>query len=378
MSRLPLSFAAIVLLLPAVGLAQSPTPADAITLEREGRLAEAAGAWRRVTTQNPNDAEAWASLGVVLSKQQEYAQASVAYRKALSLDPELPGISLNLGLAEFKQGKFEGAIPPLRAALSADSFNFQARALLGMSEYGAGKFREASKNLELAVNADPGNSELHDVLAQSCLSAKKYDCALSEFRWILKRNPDSASTHMLIGEALDGMGKTPEAIEEFTSAAKKDSQAPEVNFGLGYLYWKMRHYDDAGRAFEAELSVNPANPQALAYLGDVQMKQGNPDKALSLLKDAVRLRQDLRIAYVDIGAILTEQKQYQEALAALLRGEKLDPEQPEVHYRLGRLYQAMGNAESAEREFTKVKHLHQKAEDDIADKMSGHQPASHP
>ena len=375
MSRLPLSLAGFLLLsLPAAARAQSPTPADAIALEREGKLAEAADAWRRVTERNPKDARAWASLGVVLSKQQQYAQAALAYKKALSLNPKLPGIALNLGLAEFKQGKFDAAIPPLRAALSADSSSFQARSLLGMSEYGAGKFKEASKDLELAVNGDPENSELHNVLAQSCLFAKSYDCALGEFQWILKRNPDSASVHMLTGEALDGLGRTTEAIQEFTVAAKVDARAPNVNFGLGYLYWKLREYDDAGRAFEAELALDHSNPQAMAYLGDVEMKRGNTDKALELFQNAVRIRNDLRIAYVDLGVILTDQKQYGEALAALQRGEKLDPEQPEVHYRLGRLYQAMGNAEAAKNEFEKVQHLHQKAEEDIADKMSGRKP----
>jgi tetratricopeptide (TPR) repeat protein len=245
-----------------------------------------------------------------------------------------------------------------------------------MSEYGAGKFADASKNLELAVTADPENSELHNVLAQSCLAAKKFDCALGEFKWILKRNPDSASAHMLSGEALDGLGRTTEAIEEFTLASKSDPKALNVNFGLGYLYWKLREYDDAGRAFEVELANDPSNPQALAYLGDVEMKRGNTDKALSLLQNAVRLRNDIRIAYVDIGVILTQQKHYQEALDALQRGEKLDPEQPEVHYRLGRLYQAMGNTVAAQREFTMVQNLHQKAEDDIADKMSGRTPVA--
>lgn len=45
-----------------------------------------------------------------------------------------------------------------------------------------------------------------------------------------------------------------------------------MNFGLGYLRWKMRQYDDAKREFEAELVVDPENPQALAYLGDIEMK----------------------------------------------------------------------------------------------------------
>jgi len=226
------------------------------------------------------------------------------------------------------------------------------------------------KYLAQASAADPANAELHNVLAQSCLSAKSYDCAMKEYSWILQRTPDSAASHMLLGEALDGLGKTPEAIAEFEAAAKSDPHASNVNFGLGYLNWKLRRYEPAASAFENEIAVDPQNAQALAYLGDVELKRENPEKAFSLLTRAIAIQSDLRIAQLDLGVLLTQQRKYPEALAALRRAEQLDPEQPEVHFRLGRLYQAMGELQSAQKEFAQVKQLHLKAQDDVAGKMS--------
>jgi predicted Zn-dependent protease len=46
----------------------------------------------------------------------------------------------------------------------------------------------------------------------------------------------------------------------------------------------MRQYDDAKREFEAELVVDPENPQALAYLGDIEMKRNDPDQACHCLR----------------------------------------------------------------------------------------------
>jgi tetratricopeptide (TPR) repeat protein len=339
-----LQFAAISLFLASAVCAQN-SPRDAQELEHSGKLAEAAQVWRNVVKGNPKDAAAWASLGVDLSRLQHYQEAAEAYRKALALSPKLPGIQLNLGLAEFKSNNLPAAIPPLRAALATDPKSTQARTLLGLSCYGTGRFSEA---------------------------AKQYHCALNEFSWILKRTPDSAAAHMLLGEALDGLGKTPEAIQEFQLAVKADPKAPDLHFGLGYLFWKLRRYDEAAQAFEAELSLDPENAQALAYLGDTEMHQGSPETALPLLQKATRLRDDLRVAYVDIGAILTQQKQYQDALTALRRAETLDPQQPDVHYRLGRLYQILGDTENAKRELAKVQQLQQRAEASIADKMSSH------
>src|SRR5207249_6431366 len=61
-----------------------------------------------------------------------------------------------------------------------------------------------------------------------------------------------SSDLILTGEALDGLGRTPEAIAEFQAAAKAAPREPEVNFGLGYLYWKSHQYDNAKRAFERD------------------------------------------------------------------------------------------------------------------------------
>ncbi len=94
-------------------MAQATTAADAIALEQQGKLAEAAKAWRAVTAGNPRDAAAFASLGVVLSRLQNYPEAASAYRRALALNPKLPGVELNLGLAEFKQGHFRRGLPQL-------------------------------------------------------------------------------------------------------------------------------------------------------------------------------------------------------------------------------------------------------------------------
>jgi tetratricopeptide (TPR) repeat protein len=356
--------------------AQKFSPADAVALEQQGRLEEAAGAWQSVVQQNPRDSAAFASLGVVLSKEQKYQEAAAAYRKAIMLNAKLPGVRLNLGLAEFKQGHFDAAIAPLSAVLRSDPKNVQARTLLGLSYYGEQRFQEAVTYLEPVAESDSTNTELQRVLAQSCLLAKKYSCAVDEFRQILQQSPDSAAAHLLMGEALDGLGKTPDAIAEFKEAAKVGPREPNVHFGLGYLYWKSHQYDQAKPEFEGELSLDPGHAQSMAYLGDIEMKRNNQASALSLLKKAVELNHEIRIAYLDLGAILTEQKQYQEGITALERAEKLDASEPDAHFRLARAYQATGRAADAKREFAKVRELHQKTGDDLASKMSSSSPSS--
>jgi tetratricopeptide (TPR) repeat protein len=367
-----LQFALIVLLCvgcPAYG--QTPKPSDAIALEQQGRLAEAEKVWTQIVKQSPRDAAAFASLGVVLSKEQKYPEAAAAYRKALALNPKLPAVRLNLGLAEFKQGHFQQAIAHLSTVLAADPKNMQARTLLGFSYYGARQYAKAAEYLGAAAKADPANTQLHHALAQSCLWAKKYDCALDEFQQILKENPNSAAAHMLAGEALDGLGRTREAIAEFQAAANAAPAPPDAHFGLGYLYWKSHRYEEARHEFESELAQDPKHAQSLAYLGDMELKQkNNPERALTFLQQAVAIKNDIRIAYLDMGIALVEQKKYQDAALSFRRAVELDPTQPDAHYRLARLYKVMGNDFLAEKEFDTVRKLHQEEDEAVASKMS--------
>ena len=98
--------------------AEAQSPADAIALEQQGKFSEAAQAWKAVTAHDPNDAVAFASLGLDLAREQKYPEAVSAYRRALKLNPKLPGLELNLGLAEFKQDYFSAAATALHAALA--------------------------------------------------------------------------------------------------------------------------------------------------------------------------------------------------------------------------------------------------------------------
>ena len=311
---------------------------------------------------------------MVLSKEAKYDEAASAYKKAIALNSKLPGVQLNLGLAEFKQGRLDAAIPPLMARRKRNQRTCRRRrcwASVAMASSASRKPSSTSKSRRSLIR---GTRSFIRCWRKACLWAKQYSCALDEFRQILEQNPDSAAAHVLTGQALDGLGKTPEAIAEFQAAAKVAPREPNVHFGLGYLYWKLHQYDEAKREFENEVSLDPGNGQAVAYLGDIEMKRDHPDAALALLVKAAKLQDDIRIAFLDMGTVFAQQKRYDEAVAALQRAVKLDPAQPDAHYRLAHVYQAMGKAAESQREFAQVRELHEKADESLASKMSAAPP----
>ena len=87
------------------------------------------------------------------------------------------------------------------------------------------------------------------------------------------------------------------------------------------------------------------------------------------------MKNDIAIAYVDLGALLSEKGQYQDAVAAFRRAVELDPGQPDAHYRLARAYKAMGRIAESQEELAKVRDLHQEADDSLASKIATPPPA---
>lgn len=186
-------------------------------------------------------AMAEANRGVSLAKESKYREAVQAYKHAAAIDPTLPNINLNIGLAWFKAGDFRQAL----SAFQKEPASERVTTLIGMSYFGLAQYKEAAARIKPLVDAQPENTELAYVLAKCYLWSGDGDAGMALFRKLLERDPDSAAVHMLMGEALDSQNHPEDAIKEFELAAKNAPQQPDVHFGLGYLYWKEKRYDEA-------------------------------------------------------------------------------------------------------------------------------------
>ena len=75
------------------------------------------------------------------------------------------------------------------------------------------------------------------------------------------------------------------------------------------------------------------------------------------------------MAYMNLGAIYTRQKNYPEAIDALKKAMELDPAEPDAHYRLARIYQATGKTEESKREFAKVQQHYEKKDESLITRL---------
>jgi tetratricopeptide (TPR) repeat protein len=345
----------------------------AIMMEQQGNNAEAEVAWRAFLKSHPVSAEAYAHLGFLEARQEHYDEAIPLYRKALALNPTMPDLKLNLGLSLFKSGALKQAIqiftPLLKSQPSSSPDALHLNVLIGMAHYGLGEYAAAVPYLKEAAIRDPKSLQLRLALVQSCLGSKQYQCVLDIYREILMLNAESAEADMLAGEALDEMKDSTGAIQQFRAAIKVNTKEPNVHFGLGYLLWKLDRYEEAGHEFTAELENVPNHVLALAYLGDVKMKLQDPESALPILEKVIGIDPGVELAHLDLGVLYFDASRQDDALRQLVAAEKINPNDVNVHWRLARLYQAVGKKDEAKAEFNKTRELHKTADETVFDKL---------
>jgi tetratricopeptide (TPR) repeat protein len=362
--------------------AQSDLRQSALAFEQEGKFAESEEAWRGYLKAHPSDAEPYAHLGLLEARQDHYKEAVPLYRKALALNPAMPGLRLNLGLALFKDGDLKGAVPEFTILLKHAPANspeaMRYTIILGMAHYGLGQFTQAAPYLRTAANADPQNLPLRLALAHSLLWSKQYSKVMEVYKEILALNPDSAEADMLAGEALDEMSDASGAIEMFRKAVKANPNQPEVHFGLGYLLWSQKQYPEAIKEFQAELANSPQHAQSMLYIADADIQMNQYAEAAPLLEKAIKLDPSLGLAHLDLGILAANDGRNDEALREFLAAEKLIPNDVNVHWRLGRLYRAMGKKEEARVELEKASTITRSADQELYKKMNGPQTAKPP
>ena len=348
----------------------------AIALEQQGDNAEAEIAWRGLLKADPGSAEAYAHLGFLEARQGHYAEAVPLYRKALVLDPAMPSLRLNLGLSLFKSDALKEAIETLLPLLSSEPPSSpevqRLNVLIGMAHYGLGEYAAAVPYLRAAAARDAQSLQLRLTLAQSCMKSKQFPCVLDVYQEILMLNAESAEADMLAGEALEEMKDDPAAIQQFRAAVNANDKEPNVHFSLGYLLWKLKQYREATHEFEAELANVPNHVQALAYLGDAEMRLQDPQATPHLL-EAVRIDPGMKLAHLDLGILYSDAGRRDDAFRELREAAALSPNDVDVHWRLGRLYQAAGMKDQANAEFDKTRHLQKAADDTISNELHGAQ-----
>ena len=133
----------------------------------QGRLDEAAAAYRDALRRDPGFAEAHNNLGSVLGRQGRNEEALAEISKALELAPNLPGAHNNMGILLALRGDTDQAARHFETVIRLDPRDTTAHFNLGLSLMGRGQNAEAIPHLEEVLRIEPGSAEARRALAEA-------------------------------------------------------------------------------------------------------------------------------------------------------------------------------------------------------------------
>jgi len=181
------------------------------------------------------------------------------------------------------------------------------------------------------------------------------DLSLRASQDLAREAPFSFQVHELNAEALELQGRWDEAAEEYRKILDINPLLPGVHARLGRALLSKPHVtptdtEQAKKAFEEELEIDPRNAVAEFVLGQLAADASDSATAIRHFEKAAKLDTSFAEAYLGLGTALNSAKRFPEAIPPLETYEKMAPDSPTGHYQLAKAYAGAGRREDANRE----------------------------
>ncbi len=213
-----------------------------------------------------------------------YDSAIVYLKQGLNLNPDNSRLAYMIGMAYFSTDVYDSALVYLGRRAAADSSSFQVFYFLGYSYLKKTMYQEAIKNLRLANQIDSTRVSVHMMLAQTLPYVDSTSAAKQEYRKVIELDPQQGDAYGGLGTIyLTEASKLPEDTEREVSkeywgrAANTLRQATALRpenlaywVGYGQASYYSRNYDEAERAFNRVLRLDPRNEAAQSGLEAIQ------------------------------------------------------------------------------------------------------------
>ncbi len=286
---------------------------QAMNLLQQGEVEKARLLLERYCADQPEDAHAWFTLGMINVQMEEVVSAEAHFRRALSLEPSRAVIHYNLG----KTLQTMGRLPEAEAC-----------------------YREA---LRLKPDMEAAYTNLGIVL----LEQDRAEEAVGSFNKALSIAPHMAELHNNLGNALRRLSRLDEANDAFCRALELKPDLVEAHESRGSLLMTLGHYNEAVKSYNAALALRPELLMARCGLAACMKELGLGFRAEAYYREVLHLDSEFVQAYIGLGRLLTESGLFEAAVENYRRVLALEPEYPSAAAELIIVLERIGDIQAA-------------------------------
>ena len=146
----------------------------------------------------------------------------------------------------------------------------------GIKLHDAGKFEDAIAKYEEVLKLSPANMTALYELAYSFAANKEYEKSLAAaMRGTEYQSPELPLFYDLLGGAYDSLNEPQKAIEIYKKGIQIVPDASMLYYNMGVTYLEsLKNPDEARRAIEKAVALDPAEPEFHLMLGQVFQSNG--------------------------------------------------------------------------------------------------------
>ncbi|HTN95613.1 MAG TPA: sulfotransferase [Nordella sp.] len=290
-------------------------------------------------------------------------QAAALYHEALNSDPDNAEAYHNLGLIVLERAGPGAAIPflwhaaRLRPRLS-DAHNSLANAFARI-----GKGEMAEQSYRRAIETAPGNARFHFNLASLLHGQGRAAEAEPSFREAITLDPDYRDACNNLANLLRSTGRPDAALAMYRRAVAIDPRFAMAHNNIGNILRDRDELGAAERCYRESIELAPGEAITYFNLGNALRDQGRMAEAAANFRKTIELRPSFADAYRHLTQV--ERLKTDDVLVAFMQERHADPltsEQDRVHlgFALGRVFDENKDCDRAFGYFRAANRLHRK------------------
>lgn len=359
----------------------------AITLEKQGRPADALVAYEKALELNPGDLTARQSVTRLKPPEVPVAQASASKGLEGSAGGRVTGDD-PAKISEFenyiREGRYTEVEPLLASYVKEHPDSSWGWYVLGYSQFAQRKIGDSIKSLAQSLSLDATNADGHKILGRDLMAIGRFDAAQKEFEQAIHYAPNSSESHYDLGKLFSLQDNWIAADKEFQEAVRIDPGYLEAIDSLGFAQEALGKNDAAVQTYLKAIALNEERHgkfvAAHVNLSAYYNRTGDQAKALDYAQKALELDPKADSAWFQKAKAEERLGRLDAAADSLNHAVTLNPRSSSYFYVLSGIYRRLGNLEESKKALESFTRLDQENSDieKMRHNMSQSRTAPHP
>jgi tetratricopeptide (TPR) repeat protein len=339
----------------------------------QGLYPEAIEQYRAIIRMKKSDpykvCQSLREIGRIYELMGEYEKAMDAYEQILT--KTAPGhwlrreIQSRITAIYMRRNNLSGLIEYYRGKIRENPTDPELLGLLAEAYVENGRMKEAVETYREGLNRFPQDIGLRLGLIRVLEKAKRYQEAASEYGILIERDPNRIEIYRDLGALYLRMKRPEKAKATWERFVRRRPDDATTHAMVAEIYSQFDFPDEAAAHYEKAIELDPGNLDYLEVLGELYLKSGDRERAISTWRGMVGSESLATSAnYARLSEVLLRRKNrygepvfLEEALDAMKKAVELAPEDFHLRKRYAEMLLEAGRYEAALKGFDEAAKL---------------------